>query len=321
MEVKTDLIDMLERYREYNWTKKSICKIWGISEQRFYLKGRDRTLEIKKIQPVQLTRITEKEKQVVINYALTHTGINHREISYRMIDENVAYMSSSSVYRILRENGLIFRKGKRPKPEKWNPHQNLNKPNELWQTDLMNISYKSRDYYSLSYIDVYSRYLVYQKLLNSMTGNTIKEQTEQAISITKVKPTAVQSDNGSCYISQEYRSCLCKMEIEHHLIHPHCPNENAEIERYHRTIRELVDPDEAKCFEDLEAIIKEKIHYYNYERYHSSIGYITPYAKYTGKAEKIFSERQKKLRKAKKRRIKENYRQLIKAENNKQKAA
>jgi putative transposase len=320
MEVKTDLIDMLERYRKYSWTKKAICKIWDISEQRFYVKHRDTTLQIKKIQPVQLTRITEKEKQAVINYALRHTGLNHREMSYRMIDEDVAYMSSSSVYRILRENGLIFRKGKRLKPEKWDPHQKLSKPNELWQTDLMNFRYQGRDYYSLSYIDVYSRYIVYQNLLSSMTGNTIQEQTEQAISITEVKPSAVQSDNGSCYISQEYRSCLCKMEIEHHLIHPHCPNENAEIERYHRTIRELVDPYEAKCFEELEKIIKEQIHYYNYERYHSSIGYITPYAKYTWKAEKIFTERQKKLKRAKNRRIKENYK-FIKAENNKQKAA
>jgi len=320
MEVKTDLIDMLDRYRQYNWTKKAICKIWGISEQRFYQKDRDRTLEIKKIQPVELTRITDKEKQAVINYALTHTGLNHREMSYRMIDENVAYMSSSSVYRILRGNELILSKGKRPKPGKWDPHQILSKPNELWQTDLMNVSFRSRDYYSLSYIDVYSRFLVYQKLLSSMTGDTIKEETEQAISETNVKPTAVQSDNGSCYISQEYRSCLGKMEIGHHLIHPHCPNENAEIERYHRTIRELVDPYEAKSFEELEKIIKEQIHYYNYERYHSAIGYITPYAKYTGKAEKIFLDRQKKLKRAKSRRIKENYK-LKNAENNKQKAA
>lgn len=76
-------------------------------------------------------------------------------MSYRMIDENVAYMSSSSVYRILRENRLILRKDKRPKPDKWDPHQSLTKPNEPWQTDLMNIRYKSRDYYSLSYINVY----------------------------------------------------------------------------------------------------------------------------------------------------------------------
>lgn len=312
MEVKSDLFDILERYRKYNWTKKAICQKWDISPQRFYRKGKGTTLEIKKVQAVQLTKITEEEKQSVINYALNHTGYNHREMSYRMIDENVAYMSSSSVYRILRENNLIFRKGKRSKPNKWDPHERLKNPDDLWQTDLMNITYKRRDYYSISYIDVYSRFIVYQNLLSSMTGNTIKEETKQAIALTKNKPKAIQSDNGSCYISQEYRSCLGKMEIEHHLIHPHCPNENAEIERYHRTLRELVDPDEAECFEGLHKIIKEQIHYYNYERYHSAIGYVTPYEKYTGKAESIYLNRTKKLERAKRRRIKENLNHLIK---------
>jgi len=320
MEVKLDLLDMLNRYRKYNWTKKAICQKWGISPQRFYRQGNNRTLEIKKLRQVQLTRITEEEKQAVINYALTHTGYNHREMSYRMIDEDVAYMSPSGVYRILRVNNLIFRKAKRSKPDKWDPHKRLEKPDELWQTDLMNISYQRRDYYSLSYIDVYSRFIVYQNLLSSMTGNTIKEETKQAITLTGNKPLAIQSDNGSCYISQEYRNCLGKLEIDHHLIHPHCPNENAEIERYHRALRELVDLDEAKCFEQLYDIIKEQIHYYNYERYHSAIGYVTPYEKYTGKAEKIFSDRQEKLQKAQNRRIKENYK-LIKADNKKQKAA
>lgn len=321
MAVKSDLQDMLKRYQQYNWTKKAICQKWGVSSQRFNPQGKDRDLELKKVQQVvQLTRITEKEKQTVLNYALAHTEYNHREMSYRMIDENVAYMSSSSVYRILRENNLIFRKGKRAKPGKWDPHERLKNPNELWQTDLMNITYQRRDYYSLSYIDVYSRFIVYQNLLSSMTGNTIKEETEQALSLTRNKPQAIQSDNGSCYISQEYRSCLWKMEIEHHLIHPHCPNENAEIERYHRTLRELVDPYQAKCFDHLQNIIKEQIHYYNYERYHSAIGYVTPYSKYTGKAEKIISDRQRKLQRAQNKRIKENY-NLTKAKNNKQEAA
>ena len=135
MAVKSDLQDMLKRYRQYNWTKKAICQKWGISSQRFNAQGKDRDLDLKKDQVVQLTRITEKEKQTVLNYALAHTEYNHREMSYRMIDENVAYMSSSSVYRILRENNLVFRKGKRAKPDKWDPHERLKNPDELWQTD------------------------------------------------------------------------------------------------------------------------------------------------------------------------------------------
>ena len=297
---------MIIRYKKYNWSKKDICRVWSISPQRFY--SDDNRYKQYTSNPIRLNpnRITEKEKAAVIEYALSHTRYNHRELSYRMIDENVAYMSSSSVYRILKENNLIFLRGKRNTPQKWDPHEKLTKPDELWQTDLMNISYKGRDYYSFSYIDVFSRYTVYYELLASMTGDTIKNATEEAFRITGKNPKSIQSDNGSCYISQEYKTCISKFNVEPRYIHPHCPNENAEIERYHRTLRELVDPNEAENFDALHKLIKEQVYYYNHERYHSAIGFITPYDKYTGKAEKIFSERTKKLKTAKEKRIKEN---------------
>lgn len=297
---------MLNRYKKYNWSKKDICRKWDISPQRFYsiaiLNNREDERE-KKINP---NKITEKEKQTVIDYALSHTQYNHRELSYRMIDEDVAYMSSSSVYRILRDNNLMFMKGKLSRADKWDPHEKLSKPDEVWQTDLMNISYKGRDYYFFSYIDVFSRYTTYYELLASMTGDTIKNATEEAFIKTGKKPKSIQSDNGSCYISQEYKSCISKFRIESRYIHPHCPNENAEIERYHRTLRELLEPNDAENFDALHKLIKEQVYYYNHERYHSAIAFITPYDKYTGKAEMIFSERTKKLQRAKEKRLKEN---------------
>jgi len=302
---------MINRYKKYNWTKKDICHKWGISPQRFYSLENQENGCVKTPQRINPNRITEKEKATVIEYALSHTRYNHRELSYRMIDENVAYMSSSSVYRILRDNNLILQKGKRPRPDKWDPHKKLSNPDELWQTDLMNISYMGKDYYSLSYIDVFSRFIVYTELLTSMTGDTIRNETEKAFRITGKKPKSIQSDNGSCYISQEYKSCISNFKIDSRYIHPHCPNENAEIERYHRTLRELLDPNEAENFDDLHKLIKEQVHYYNYDRYHSAIGFITPYDKYTGKAEKIFSNRVIKLQRAKERRIKENLNHFI----------
>lgn len=300
---------MLNRYKKYNWSKKEICHKWEISPQRFYSLTSRGNEKQAKINP---NKITEQEKQAVIEYALSHTQYNHRELSYRMIDENVAYMSSSSVYRILRDNNLIVIKGKRSRPEKWDPHEKLSNPNEVWQTDLMNISYRGRDYYVLSYIDVFSRFIVYYELLTSMTGDTVKNATEEAFRKTGKKPIFIQSDNGSCYISQEYKSFISKSKIESRYIHPHCPNENAEIERYHRTIREMVDPNQAENFADLHKLIKEQINYYNYERYHSAIGYITPFDKYSGRAEKIFSQRIKKLQRAKEIRVKENLNQFTK---------
>jgi transposase InsO family protein len=305
LNVKLDLYDMLTRYNRYGWSKQAICRKWGLSMHRFY--GLDAfTLSRGNTRPVQVTAITETEKKRVIDYALSHTELNHREMSYRMIDEDVACMSPSSVYRILSENNLLNRREKRDKSTQWNPHEAVSEPDGLWQTDLLTMFYRGRHYYSLSYIDVFSRFVVYQETCLSMTGDTIGEATDRAFDQTGKIPNVIQSDNGSCYISSEYRTILSKAEVDHRRIHPHCPNENAEIERYHRTFRELVYPDDADDFQQLGELIKERIHYYNYTRYHSAIGYVTPAAKYTGKAEKILDERKQKLEKAKKQRIQEN---------------
>ena len=112
-----------------------------------------------------------------------------------------------------------------------------------------------------------------------------------------------------------------KSGIEHRTIHPHCPNENAEIERYHRTLRELIDPTEVKDYTALVELVKERVHYYNHERYHSAIGYVTPYAMYTGKAEAIQESRKRKLQKAKYRRIRENLKRINNEKTNQHKKA
>lgn len=296
---------MMKRYCHYGWSKQAICRKWGLSMHRFRGLGVFAT-DKKNNHKMQVTAITEPEKQRVIEYALCHTELKHREMSYRMIDENVAFMSPSSVYRILRENNLLNRREVQGKTNEWSPHEPVNAPDEVWQTDLLCILYKGRYYYCLSYIDVFSRFVVYQELCLSMTGYTIREATHRAFGRTGKMPNVIQSDNGSCYISSEYRTLLSRAQVEHRRIHPACPNENAEIERYHRTLRELLDPGEANDFQELGKLVKERIDYYNYTRYHSAIGYVPPAAKYTGKAEKIIEERKRKLEKARKKRIEEN---------------
>lgn len=320
LEAKLDLFCMLQRYTHYGWTKAAICRKWGVSLQAFR--------SLKKEPPktdrprrIQLNMITHEEKQKVIDYALTHTELNHREMTFRMIDEDVAFMSPSSVYRILRENSLLRRRQAKERPDKWNPHATLSGPDEVWQTDLMVLGFNRRDFYLLSYFDVFSRCVVYDEMCLSMTGDSIRQASKRAVKKTGRKPKVIQSDNGSCYISSEYRSFIDKSGIEHRQIHPHCPNENAEIERYHRTLRELVDPAEADDYTALSELVKERIQYYNHERYHSAIGYVTPYAKYTGKAEAILESRKQKLEKAKEQRIRANRKRIEKEKQNQHKKA
>ena len=302
---------MLKRYTEYGWTKKAICQKWDISVQTLYRIDPD-IIKMSPSNRIQLNTITLEEQLAVREYALTHTELRHREIAYRMIDENVAFMSPSSVYRIFSKYNLICTRSKKEKPGVWNPHSKVNEPDQGWQTDLTYLQYYSREYYLLSYMDVYSRFIVFHKLLLNMTGQTIRDATEEAILRTGIIPGSVQSDNGSCYISQEYRSLIGTLNIEHRFIHAHCPNENAEIERYHRTLKESLDPHDAENFAHLSKLLTERIRYYNYERYHSRIGFIPPHVKYRGKPEIIFETRRKKLERAKEKRIKYNLNKKIK---------
>jgi transposase InsO family protein len=296
---------MLERYIHYGWTKSAICRKWDVSPQAFRSLKKS-TPKTDRPRRTPLNTITDEEKQKVIDYALTHTELNHREMTFRMIDEDIAFMSTSSVYRILRQNRLLRRREAKERPAKWNPHAALSGPDEVWQTDLMVLRFRNSDYYLLSYFDVYSRFVVYYEVCLSMTGDSIRHASKRAVKQTGRKPKVIQSDNGSCYISSEYRSFIDKSGIEHRKIHPHCPNENGEIERCHRTLRELVDPLEVDDYTALLELVKERIRYYNFERYHSAIGYVTPYAKDSGKAEVILESRKRKLQKAKERRIKQN---------------
>ena len=79
------------------------------------------------------------------------------------------------------------------------------------------------------------------------------------------------------------------------------------IERWYRTFKELLyEEDEPEDFEGLVASTQAAVYYYNYQRYHKSLGYMIPYEWYRGNPELIKKERQQKVIDARKRRCKVN---------------
>jgi transposase InsO family protein len=50
--------------------------------------------------------------------------------------------------------------------------------------------------------------------------------------------------------------------------------------------------------EEARRVVADYVHYYNTERLHSAIGYVTPLDKLHGRAEQIFAERDAKLAQA-----------------------
>jgi putative transposase len=157
------------------WTLRRVLKHLGLSKGRYYewvkRAGAERLAD-HSTAASSLGMILEEEKQAVIRYALAHPKDGYRRLAWQMVDEDVAYVSPSSVYRILNDADLLYRwKRGRGVGE---PPARPQRPNERWHTDIMYLRVESTWYFLVTVLDGYSRYVVHWELLTSMRAADVR---------------------------------------------------------------------------------------------------------------------------------------------------
>ena len=228
--------------------------------------------------------------------ALERPELSSRELAYHLTDEQQVFISESSVYRILKSRGLItspahifISAGDEFTDKTKFVHQ-------MWQTDFTYFKIIGWGWYYLSTVlDDYSRYIVHWELCANMKSEDVKRTVDKAIKkaklITKQRPKLL-SDNGSCYIASDLKSYL-KDEVGMDQIHgrPMHPQTQGKIERYHRTMKNVVKLDHYYAPEELVKALEKFVHRYNNERYHESLNNLTPADVYYGRGDLILKER------------------------------
>ena len=143
-----------------------------------------------------------------------------------------------------------------------------------------------------------------------MTAKDVSDTLDLAIDFTGVQsPKIIEnprllSDNGPCYISNELKEYLENHKMRHTRGKPFHPMTQGKIERYHRSMKNIILLDNYYLLMHLEFEIEKWVNYYNNERYHEAIGNITPSDKYFGREESIFRKRKRiKEKTMKKRRV------------------
>ena len=173
--------------------------------------------------------------------------------------------------------------------------------NEMWQTDFTYFKIIGWGWYYLStIIDDYSRFIIARDLCSQMTSNDVKPSVNKALEFTGLKKEnapKLLSDNGSCYISEEIKGFLMGKGIKPINGKPMHPQTQGKIERYHRTMKNVIKLDNYYSPEDLAKAVAEFVQYYNYERYHESLNNITPADVYFGRDKQILKERGKTKKK------------------------
>ncbi len=298
------------------WSVKRTLAALGIARGSYYrwlwqeAWAKDRPAE--STPPVPPYEALSEEKQAVLAYARKHPELRHRELAWRMVDEDVAYVSPSTVYRILREAKLVCPWRRRVK-QKRAEMDKATRPDQRWATDLMHVPVGDRVYFVISFLDEYSRYIVHQEVLLGLDGLSTSLAAQKAIETLPKgadgKPLTtpeIRSDNGSGYISKEFRVVLKENGLTHRRIQPHCPEENGLMERANRTIRESLEEEDPSNYLELLRVLAKLKRRYNEERLHSALGYLPPWEFYRGDPSRRFEERRVKLFQARHRRREKN---------------
>ena len=266
----------------------------------------------------QWNSIPEQEKNMVVEVALEHPELSSRELAHKITDEKGVFISESSVYRILKKRGLITAPSHILIAASNEFKDKTNFVHEMWQTDFTYFKILGWGWYYLStVIDDYSRYIVHWELCKNMKVKDVQGTVDAAMKkagLKKGQAPRLLSDNGSCYVAGELGSYL-KNAYEMDQVHgkPAHPQTQGKIERYHRTMKNVVKLHHYYSPGELEAALEEFVNRYNNERYHESLKNLTPADVYYGRADEVLKIRQQIKSETLKRRKKEYYkRKLIK---------
>lgn len=267
--------------------------------EKYQQEGLDGLKNIKPQQQQFWNKIPQGVREQIVELAITHPDKSPRQIAWLFVDEMGYFVSESSVYRILKSfdlvKSLVFQMVS-AKDKFEHPTQRVN---EMWQTDFTQFKVLDWGWYYLSTVlDDHSRYIISWKLSPTMNAEDVKDTLDIAVEKTGVAQVKVQhrprllSDNGSAYISKALAEYLSDKKMEHVRGAPYHPMTQGKIERWHRSLKNIIKLQHYYTPSQLRAAIAEFIEYYNNHRYHESLDNLTPVDVYFGRAQEVKTKRE-----------------------------
>ena len=242
------------------------------------------------------------EKEAMISYAIQHPLEGYRSLTFMMLDADVAAVAPATTCRVLKKAGLIGHAKGQPSKKGTGFIQPL-APHEHWHTDFSYLNIGGTFYFLCAVPDGCSRAILawdIRPAMREMDAEIVIQKAREAHP--HARPRMI-SDQGSQFKSREFKAFIAQWQASHVMTSPYYPQSNGKLERFHKTLKEqAIRPKTPLTLEDAMRITGDFIDYYNTQRLHSAIGYLTPADRLAGRQHEIHTARDKKLETARERR-------------------
>lgn len=254
-------------------------------------------------------RLTEAERAEIPRAAeedrLAH--LRHRKLCHQLSREGRVYCSESSVLRVLRAAGKVPRYIRRSRPQRPRPQDRASKPNATWDYDLTEFPTSAGPYFLVPVLDRCSRKIVGRSFGPEATSAAVQTAWGKSLAneglLAEEGPELpdAHSDRGTQMTSRSTQAFFADLGIAQTFSRPRTPTDNATCESWMATLKceRLYEADTADTTPaDVESMIDRFIEYYNNERLHQGLSFVTPADRHEGRHTAIIAARQEGMRRA-----------------------
>ncbi len=235
------------------------------------------------------------ERQAVLDFHDRHPLDGYRRLAFMMLDADVVAVSPATVYRVLKAAGVLDRWNGTPSKKGTGFVQPL-VPHEHWHIDISYVNIVGTFYYLCSILDGASRFLIHWELRERMTAADVETVLQRAHERFPEARPRIISDNGPQFIAKDFKEFIRLAGMTHVRTSPYYPQSNGKMERWYQTLKvTTIRPTPPESLEDAQRLVTAFVSYYNHERLHSAIGFVTPADRLAGRAEAIWAARDEKL--------------------------
>jgi len=250
------------------------CEILNISRSSYYY------------EPVAL-----KEQDIKIMHKIDEIYTNASFYGYRRVHMQLKeYGFNIGVNRVLKYMNLLGIQAIFPKKRKLTSIKNhehkiypyllrdieVSRTNQVWSGDITYIRTAKGFVYLAAIIDWHTKSVLSWKISNSMDTILATDVLKDAISKYGT-PEIFNSDQGSQYTSHYHTDILKQNNIKISMNGKGRSIDNITIERFFRTLKyENIYITDYQSIKELKQGISSYIHFYNFNRFHSALGYNKP---------------------------------------------